>query len=137
MDRLINSHMQKFFIFLGIVFGFLSWSIAMLILYADWPVLGKARFFEYFLFFAPMVGCFLPWLWGALNDQRGVYSIWLIAMAPVAGFINIILALMLGMILGREQMHGWLGLILGALWCIPLFSLIGRTSRHSQNQARP
>lgn len=128
--------MRKLGAALAILSGLVLWAIVALLSDGLYP-LGIAGPREKWLFAMPLALFAAPLLALALARRRPLTALWIAALAPLAGFLNGLLAV--GLMIAHHPLHesGQLPALLAGLWLALtlLVLLVARLRRRSARNA--
>lgn len=111
---------------LPILIGWLTWAITAGLSEGAYP-LGRVGLIEKMLFWVPILGFCAPMAVQAFANRRSVAALWLLALAPVFGFVNGMLYIVFVVGSARTGPVGghnpW---VLVGLWLLPTVFMLAR-----------
>jgi hypothetical protein len=114
-------------VLLGLMVGLVLWSILLLSLGGN-PV-GRTGGFDLLVILSPIIGLVLPVALNLLDAKRSVVGTWLLALAPLAGLLNVGICFFIASVTGIAPDAWSLPIILAILiWIVPaamLFRKLG------------
>ncbi len=126
--------MQYLIGFAGVVFGFFTWAIAMNVSQSGLPYMGRADGLFAWLLFSPALLCFLPFACISMRKQWAL-SVWLMAIAPIAGAANFFIAISAGTADPESVKVVW---VLLFFWAFPIACVaLGALSKMRGARRRP
>lgn len=116
---------------LAIAVALITWPLTLTLLKSGAGPIGGADALSMLLFLAPVVFLVIR----ALDSNSGLAAMWAVALAPVFGALNIILAILVLGASGQKNPAAevLVQIILSSLWVLPIFLMAKR--KRSDEQA--
>lgn len=106
----------------GLAVGLVLWSFLATFLGSN-PI-GRASGFDGLVIFSPIIGVVLPVALNLLDAKRSVLGTWLLALAPIAGALNVGVNFLLISVTGiTSQTWNVPGILAILIWVVPAVKL--------------
>lgn len=117
-----GSDMQVVGVLLALMVGLVLWSILLLSLGGN-PI-GHTSVFDHLVIFSPIIGAVLPIALNLLDAGRSVLATLLLALAPLAGLLNVGVCFLIASVSGIAPDAWSVPVILAiVIWVVPAITL--------------
>jgi len=111
----------------GVMVGLVLWSFLAMFLRSN-PI-GRTSGFDLLVIFSPIIGVVLPVALNLLDAKRSLLGTWLLALAPVAGILNVGVYVLIAFVTGiSSDTWNLPGMSAILIWIVPavmLFKKLG------------
>jgi hypothetical protein len=111
----------------GVIVGLVLWSFLATFVHKN--PMGRASGFDLLVIFSPIMGVVLPVALNLLNAKRSLLGTWLLALAPVAGILNVAVYVLIASVTGiSSDTWNLPGISAILIWVVPavmLFKKLG------------